>query len=120
MKSKKLDPKNTKKSKSNDDQDDKVDASPADNDELAEHPEDHPDAVIGALPEDADVHINPEALVAEEVAEVPDEVGFDDLTDDEREMLGLEAKPKPATEEGEEIEAGTSWQEFGYDEEELQ
>ncbi len=80
--------------------------------------EENPDAIVGALVEDGDDHVTADAVVAEEVSETPDEVGFDDLTDDEREMLGLEAKPKVVVEDGEE-EAGTSWQEFGYDEEEL-
>lgn len=80
--------------------------------------EESPDAIVGTLPEDVDDHITPDAIVADETAESPDEVGFDDLTDDEREMLGLEAKPKVAVDEDSE-EAGTSWQEFGYDEEEL-
>lgn len=80
--------------------------------------EETPDAIVGALPEDVDDHVTPDAVVADEAVETPDEVGFDDLTDDEREMLGLEAKPKVAVDEDSE-EAGTSWQEFGYDEEEL-
>jgi len=81
--------------------------------------EENPDAIVGAIVEDGDDHITPDAVVADETAETPDEVGFDDLTDDEREMLGLEAKPKVVTSEDGEEEAGTSWQEFGYDEEEL-
>jgi uncharacterized protein YfiM (DUF2279 family) len=79
----------------------------------------------GAGDGDADFH--PNAAAGEEVgdlAEVPEEVSFDDLTDDEREMLGLEAKPKTAASDddsdGSGAGTGMSWEEFGYDEEELQ
>ena len=81
--------------------------------------EENPDAIIGAIAEDGDDHVVGDAVVADETVETPDEVGFDDLSDDEREMLGLEAKPKVVSDDTDE-ESGTSWEEFGYDEEELQ
>jgi len=78
-----------------------------------EHPEGEegePDlAAVGAVAEEA------------EVPEAADEVSFDDLTDDEREALGLEAKPVKHEDGDDDAEPlGHSWQEFGYDEEELQ
>ena len=90
-----------------------------DGEESAEPTDENPDAIIGAISEDGDDPVVGDALVSDEVAESPDEVGFDDLSDDEREMLGLEAKPKVAVDDDAE-ESGTSWEEFGYDEEELQ
>lgn len=117
MKSKKPDAKKPKKDLLvEDDHEEKI--SLPDHEEGAEHSEEIPDAVIGAIAEDGDDHIVADAPVVDEVAETPDEVGFDDLTDDEREMLGLEAKPKMVADENEE-ESGSSWKEFGYDEEEL-
>ncbi len=107
MKSKKTDSK--KPIKNDEEHEDKLEPS---------EPEENPDVIVGALPEDVDDHVTPDAVVAEEVVEAPDEVGFDDLTDDEREMLGLEAKPKVVA-DGDAEETGTSWEEFGYDEEEL-
>lgn len=118
MKSKKTDTKKPKKDLLVEDEHEEKISIP-DHDEGAEHPEESPDAIVGALPEDVDDHVTPDAIVADEPAESPDEVGFDDLTDDEREMLGLEAKPKVAADDDAE-ESGTSWEEFGYDEEELQ
>ena len=121
MKSKKTDPKNNKNPKKDllveDEHEEKIEIP--DHDESGEPTEDHSDAIVGAIPEDVDDHITPDAIVADEPTETPDEVSFDDLTDDEREMLGLEAKPKTVPDDSEE-ESGTSWEEFGYDEEELQ
>ncbi len=78
----------------------------------------------GVIAEDADPDFHPSAVLADEepeTAETPEEVGFDDLTDDEREMLGLEAKPKAAVDdEAEPANTGASWEEFGYEEEELE
>lgn len=123
MKSKKTDPKNTKKPKKEllveDEHETEEKISIPDGDEPPEPSDENPDAIIGAIAEDGDDHVGGDALVADEVSETPDEVGFDDLTDDEREMLGLEAKPKVAADDDAE-ESGTSWEEFGYDEEELQ
>ena len=118
MKSKKVDQKNTKKSGKKKDDEEVVDGPEASEKE-GEEIEEHPDlAGVPAGLDEGDPILAPDALVEEETAEIPDEVGFDDLTDDEREMLGLEAKPKVVAEEGEE-DTGSSWEEFGYDEEEL-
>ncbi len=120
MKSKKVDQQNNKKGKKNKDIEEEVSGKILVDEK--EDSEDHPENPGVPLSEEAeDAQLNPEVLAGaeEEHSELPDEVGFDDLTDDEREMLGLEAKPKAVSEDGEE-EAGTSWEEFGYDEEELQ
>lgn len=118
MKIKKVDQKNTKKinrNKLRNSVEEKPKITSREADEIEEHPE-----IVGAplAMDDVDVHLNPDALAEEEPTEIPDEVGFDDLTDDEREMLGLEAKPKVVSDDGEE-NTGASWEEFGYDEEEL-
>lgn len=118
MKSKKVDQKNTKKMGKKKDDDEVLDG----HEPLEKEGEEPEEGAELASPvdglEEGDPHLAPDALVEEESSELPDEVGFDDLTDDEREMLGLEAKPKTVSDDNEE-DTGSSWEEFGYDEEEL-